>query len=451
MKSRLTLHVIILISLINGAALNAQAPALPAGLGAAPPPSPSSPSSLPAVLDNLVGFAEFRLGTRLQNDDDHDTMSIGEARLQLETQQDIGPVRITAVGDLLYDHEYNHLGIDLEDGEGMLDLRELNALFTPVHFMDVKVGRQILTWGTGDLVFINDLFPKDWKSFFIGRDDEYLKAPSDAVKISLYGDALPNLDIVYTPRFDSDRFVDGSRLSFWNLNQQQRTGEDDILDVEKPENWIDDDEIALRLFKNVNGYELAAYAYRGFWKSPAGSDPNTGEYTFPQLNVYGASVRGMVAGGIGYAETGWYESTDDPDGDDPLIANSELRFLLGYERELAKNLTATFQYYLVQMLDHDEYTDNLPAGIQPDNDEWNHTFTLRLTQTLLQQNLTLSCFTRYSITENDAYFRPKAHYKVSDDLAVEIGGNLFTGRDEYTFLEQFARNNNAYIAVRHSF
>ncbi len=62
----------------------------------------------------------------------------------------------------------------------------------------ITLGRQILTWGTGDLVFINDLFPKDWVSFFIGRDVEYLKAPSDALKVSAFS-SWANLDLVYTP------------------------------------------------------------------------------------------------------------------------------------------------------------------------------------------------------------------------------------------------------------
>ena len=46
----------------------------------------------------------------------------------------------------------------------------------------------MLTWGTGDLLFINDLFPKNWKSLAIGRDDEYLKDPSGAVKASFFHD-----------------------------------------------------------------------------------------------------------------------------------------------------------------------------------------------------------------------------------------------------------------------
>ncbi len=76
--------------------------------------------------------------------------------------------------------------MDLDSGDGAFDLREASLVFSPSADTDVKVGRQILTWGTGDLVFINDLFPKDWVSFFIGRDVEYLKAPSDALKVSAF-------------------------------------------------------------------------------------------------------------------------------------------------------------------------------------------------------------------------------------------------------------------------
>ena len=34
----------------------------------------------------------------------------------------------------------------------------------------------------------NILFPKDWQSFFSGRDDEYLKAPSDSLRFTYYFD-----------------------------------------------------------------------------------------------------------------------------------------------------------------------------------------------------------------------------------------------------------------------
>ena len=48
------------------------------------------------------------------------------------------------------------------------------------------------------MVFANDLFPKDWKSFFIGRDDEYLKPPSTTVKLGILTGS-GDLNAIVTP------------------------------------------------------------------------------------------------------------------------------------------------------------------------------------------------------------------------------------------------------------
>ncbi|MFO7820862.1 MAG: hypothetical protein R6V56_02215 [Lentisphaeria bacterium] len=440
----------------------AQAPELPSGLNSgsttgdsnqtAKPEIPPEQGRLLHVLtsNELTGFAEARVGTRTQPDPYHDDMSVGELRLQVDASRPIGTAYINLKADLLYDYEYKEHDIDLEEGQGWLDLREANILFTPLHFMDIKAGRQVLTWGTGDLIFINDLFPKDWNSFFIGRDDEYLKAPSDAVKVSVFAEQLPSLDLIYTPRFDSDRYVDGSRLSFYNSLAGSKVGEDNVVDVDKLEDWFADHEIAARLYKNVAGYELAAYYYRGFWKSPAGINPATQEFTFPKLSVYGASARGTIFNGIGHLETGYYRSRDDEGGANPFADNSEIRLLVGYEQELGTNLTGTFQYYVEHMMDHDEYLDSLSSAT-PARDEARHTVTMRLRKELFQDDLILSIFTRYSLTDNDAYLRPKINYTVNDNLEVELGGNIFMGHDESTFLAQFEKNTSVHAAIRYNY
>ncbi len=123
-------------------------------------------------------------------------------------------------------------------------------------------------------------------------------------------------------------------------------GRDAIIRVEEPETWFTDDELALRLYRNIAGWEGALYGYRGYWKSPAGDDPAAGKATFPRLGVYGGSLRGTAAGGIGNLEFGFYDSEEDRSGSDPLVRNSELRFLAGYEREIAAEFTAGVQYYL---------------------------------------------------------------------------------------------------------
>jgi hypothetical protein len=386
------------------------------------------------------GFYEARVGTRVLDDPYEDDLSLAEARYQFDllAARDWGDLKIK--GDFLGDVVEQQLD---------LDLREANVFTRPTDFLDLKVGRQILTWGTGDLIFINDLFPKDYISFFIGRNVEYLKAPSDAVKVSLFSDGA-NLDVVYTPEFDPDRYLTGERLSYWNPVLGRRAGENDVLHVEKRRAFFAEDETALRLYRTIHNYELALYGYWGYWKSPAGFNPALTKAIFPELYVYGASARGTVGKGIGNVEIGYYDSVDDPDGDNPLLNNSEMRYLVGYTQELAPDFTAGVQYYVEQMLDYDSYRASLFPG-RPARDEFRHVVTLRLTQLLMNQNLTLSFFAFYSPSDHDAYLRPVVDYKASDNLSVEVGSNIFFGNEPYTFFNQFHYDTNIYTGVRYSF
>ncbi len=386
------------------------------------------------------GFYEVRSGYRLQNDPQEKDMSIMEARYQFDlfSMRDWGDIKVK--GDLYGD------GVE---EKGVFDLREANVFARPTDTVDVKLGRQVLTWGTGDLIFINDLFPKDWQSFFVGRDVEYLKAPSDAAKVSLFMD-WANLDIAYTPEFDSDRFISGERISYWNPVLGGPAGENNTLSTERRREFFEEDELALRLYRNIKNYELALYGYWGYWKSPGGFNPTMTAAVFPELYVYGASLRGTVGKGIGNIEMGYYDSTDDRSGDDPRINNSEMRYLVGYKQEIGRDLTAGVQYYIEQMLDYDAYEDNQPTGMAK-RDEFRHLTTLRLTKLLMNQNLNLSLFTYYSPSDEDVYLRPIANYKASDNLSVEVGANFFCGDEPYTFFGQFEDNTNAYLAVRYSF
>lgn len=411
--------------------------------------SPAIATALEMSGISLHGFLDSRYGQRLQADPVQEDETLAELRLNLDLSHDGEQVSTQIKFDLYRDDVISQADQNLETGRGWLDLREANLLFSPHDLIDLKIGRQILTWGTGDLLFINDLFPKDWQSFFIGRDETYLKAPSDAVMVSLFP-SWGNLDIVYTPRFDADRYLRGERISYWNPGLGRRAGENDPFRVARPNAWLDDDEWAVRLSRTVGSYELALYGYDGFWKSPAGFDPVALRATFPPLRVAGASLRGGVGPGVGQVELGYYDSRADRGGDDPNIPNSEWRLLLGYEQEIVRNLTLAVQYYLEQMQHHDRYLDSLPAT-DTARDRGRQVVTTRLTWQLMNQNLSLSLFNFYSPTDNDGYLRPSVQYKLTDAWRLLAGANLFWGRADHTFFGQFDNNSNVYAGARYSF
>jgi hypothetical protein len=269
------------------------------------------------------------------------------------------------------------------------------------------------------------------------------------VKGSVYSD-YANLNIVYTPQFDPDNYVSGARLSYYNSLSGDLAGRDAVIDADAPDRWFTDDEIALRLYKTLSGIEFALYGYNGFWKVPVEFDPAAMNLTFPKLAVAGASARGNIASGIGNVELGYYYSRDDAGGKDPLVANSEFRFLAGYEQEIATELMMGLQYYLEWLQDYDHYEDSLPPGSEK-RDEYRHVLTVRLTQLLLNQNLELSLFNYFSPSDVDGYTRAFVQYKFDDYWYGEVGGNFFYGKDDYTFFGQFEDNSNIYVALRWSF
>ncbi len=381
---------------------------------------------------DMSGFIDARYGVGVHDNPIVGSHTLGELRSQLSAVWYHDLFTLTARSDFLYDDVVADRGdIDLERGEGFVDLRELNLLFTPLSWADVKVGRQILTWGTGDLLFINDLFPKDWKSFFAGRDDEYLKAPSDALFVSFFP-SVANIDVAYTPRFDADRYIDGERFSYWG--GMGLTGEPVLAD--RPDAWGEEGEVAIRLSRMVAGWTYALYGYDGFWKSPQGFDQATGRNTFPALSVYGASARGALSGGIGSLEVGYYDSREDRDGADPFVPDCEVRLLAGYEHEIVRNLTGAAQYYLEHA---------------PDEDENRHLLTVRLTQMLMNQNLILGLFAYWSPSDDDGYLRPRIEYKLSDNWKIEARGNIFVGKEPDSFFGQFEDGSNVALATRYSF
>lgn len=385
----------------------------------------------------------MRAGMRLQEDPNQKDISLGEIRLHNEISKNIGvnnfKLSVDLLGDMASD---NPTDTNLRKGTGLVDLRELNYSTTPFSFMDIKIGRQILTWGTGDLIFINDLFPKDWQAFFIGRDLTYLKAPSDAIKTSFYTPYI-NINIVYTPLFNEDRHIDGSKNSYYSPLYRKQVGRKTSFDKEENEKG----ELAVRLEKKIKSYEYALYGYRGFWKSPMGFTSN-GKYYNPELNVYGASIRGPLWGGVFNTEIGYYDSAEDKDGTSPVVPNDEFRALVGYEHELMKDTTGSIQYYVEHMMDYDKYLSTL-GGVK--RDESRHMVTAKVRRDMLKQTLALTAMVFYSPTDQDGHGRLNLDYKLTDDTKVFAGSNIFFGKEPTTFWGQFENNTNVFAGVTINF
>jgi hypothetical protein len=383
-----------------------------------------------------VGFLEWAEGHRLSSDalfSDQRVMSEGRWHQEFD------------YSDADLDFKWAH-DVWLDDVTGGLnfDLRELNFRFSLFGQTDVVLGRQISTWGTGDLLFINDQFPKDWQSFFAGRDDNYLKAPADAMRITSYFKAV-NIDWVITPTAEPDRFINGERFSLFFPLAGSQVGGREVINPRNPSQ----PEYAVRLFKNINGHQLALYGYHGIDKSPTGINA-LGQAYFPRKNVWGASWQATVGAGLMNIELGRHVALDDPDGIKPLVPNGQWRVLLGYERELIKKLNWGTQFYLEKTTDHDRL---LAQSLTPDFEPREHrqVWTNRFTYRAMQDKLTWSLFVFYSPSDDDSYWRPSVNYRHNDQWQFTLGGQVFSGQQAHTFFGQFEDASSLYTRIRFQF
>jgi len=384
------------------------------------------------------GFVQANYSLRLADpapDDPAGDFLLGDQRLQLDLSRSSGGVSFATKVDLFH---------DAVDGEAELDVREAHVTFGGDSY-DVTLGRQVLTWGVGDLVFINDVFTKDWTALIAGQPLQYLKVGSDAVNTNLYLGPV-SVQIVAVPFFEPDVLPRGDRLVGY-------TPFPGLPVVEAAhDRTVENTEVAARVYGYLGGFDVGAYAYRGFWGSPPGMRPDDARVTwfYPELAVYGGSVQGGFAAGVLSGEVGYYDSLEDPGGRDPSIENSQARGLVGYQQAFGSDLTIGGQYYAERMLDHGAYLATLPAGF-PVRARTRHNLTARVTRTFNYQASQVSIFAWISPSDEDFYLNPELRHGVADEAWVAIGANFFGGAEPHTFFGQFDRNDNLYATVRYTF
>jgi len=357
-----------------------------------------------------------------------------EERAQLKLDATGGAWRLLAKGDFAYDH--------LGRGERS-ELREGYADYTADNW-DLRVGRQVMTWGLGDLVFVNDVFPKDHEALFAGRPLEYLKRGVDVVKLGVYP-GFASFELVAAPSFRESRVPDSRRFHVFDPMPAVTNRE-----TAKP----DRSEAGLRIYRDIAGYDAALYLYRGFHRTPSmrpdsAAAPTRITFFYPELSVYGASVSGRVGDGVVGLEGAYYDSRQDRGGSDFTVPNSQTRLLASYQIQPLEDLSLSLQYYAEHMDDYAAYRAALPAGF-PAEKRWSHTVTARATQLFRHQTLRLSAFVLRNTSNGDYFVNPELRYSFTDKVWGAIGANLFGGKPSGQF-GQLSPDDNAYLQVRYEF
>jgi hypothetical protein len=398
------------------------------------------PATALAFDYSLHGYVQgnYSLNTAGDNPDGKD-FKWAEERAQVKFEATADPFHLFIKGDAFHDDAVGHTGLELREGY---------ADYTAKAW-DARVGRQVVTWGVGDLLFINDVFPKDYEAFFSGRPMEYLKMGVDSAKVGLYP-GFVSVELIAIPSFEPNNYPDPNR--FWLYDPMPGITNRGVQDPY--ENW-GYAEIALRIYRDVAGFDTSLYFYRGYSRQPAmmlndSMAPTRISLVYPELSVYGASLQGRALDGVLSLETGYYDSRQDRTGTDPMIPNSQIRFLLGYQRQLWEDCTVGVQYYGEYMEDHAAYAQNLPAGF-PNDKRFHQLSTVRLMQFLMHQTLRLSLFAFYGLSDGDYLVNPEVKYSITDSVWIALGATVFGGGRHWSQFGQFAEDDNVYVQLRYEY
>jgi hypothetical protein len=301
-----------------------------------------------------------------------------------------------------------------------------------------KLGRQVLTWGVSDFLFVNDIFPKDYDAFFTGAGFDRFKQPVDAVKLSArVGDS--DFEAVLA-RSQGDAAPRPERFAAAAATRA-------ALPADTADDRVD---LALRSATHVGGWDLAAYiaSYRSrerrYFVGNAGL-----EYDRPRQAHLGVSMAGNAASGLVWFEAAWRQAQDDrAQVVDRYFVSSALKAVAGYSREVGADVTATAQLQLETPTRRSSYLAALGAGIKPSPR------TLSMVHLRLQgrwMNQTLGAGAQlFAGSEGDTHLNPFVNWSPADGWTLEGGAHVFAGKPETRF-GALKDDSNVYVLGRYSF
>ena len=358
----------------------------------------------------LNGFVDSYHALQLQSP--HKIMS-SRTRLRLEMRADYGEASLFSSVNLAY----NSL---IKEQSGAF-LREAYFDYAG-KYLEVKAGRQIVTWGVADGLRITDLIsPMDYTEF-MANDYDDIRVPVNAINLKYPGESF-SAELVFVPVPEYFVMPSGEDNP-WSMPVPEGVS----MDLSgTPEKHIKNSEVGTRLRFFLENLDFSLTALRTFNKSPvtiADYDPETksvviqgiykpmyvlgGDFSIPVSEFV---VRGEMAGYFG----------------EPIALNDSRRYrlrktfnvLLGLDWYAGDNWTFMVQYMHKVIMDYRK-----ELGM----DQNTSMVTARISKEVLNNTLKLSVYGMFDIDNVSFYIRPAADYLLNDQITLSLGADILGGR-----------------------
>ncbi|MCB8964767.1 MAG: hypothetical protein H6536_06995 [Bacteroidales bacterium] len=313
---------------------------------------------------------------------------------------------------------------------------------------DLKVGRQIVTWGVADGLRITDLVsPMDY-SEFLAQDYDDIRIPENGVRVKYLHSSF-NLEGVFIPipEFFQLPVDDVNPWSVMRSVPMPYTLNMDGV----PEKKLSNSEFGGRLLVFLSGVDFSISMLRSWNKIPVinktmsvNMDSVYMQAHYGRMDMLGADLSVPVGEFVMRAEGAVYldelQAMVMPVALNATLAKNSFNGLLGIDWYPGNDWTIMLQYSHKYIQNYDERIQaKQNAGLG----------TLNISKKLLQTTLALSSFTYYDVTYNGFYNRTSADYALTDQIHLMGGYDWFSG-DKGSFA-MYKNNSEYWVKAKFSF
>ncbi len=383
-------------------------------------------------------------------------------RLNLNYQQNSlirGFFSIDLLEDITPDTEINQ---GYEEEETDVEIHEAYLTIDTNRF-DLRIGKQIIRWGTGDEINPTDLInPEDIDEYFV-LDKEDRKIGILMVDTLFYSD-IASLELVFIPRYKSAKLPPG--YSIWQDTGQKEfiasldKGEIVIDDAKKPDAKFKNSEAGGRIFGTCLGADFSlSYLYvhtdfpvykKNYIDMSTGTSIVHMSPFYYRYHMFGTAFARIVEYGTIRFECAYLKgkqyaldmgSTEFIKDRDGISKYDEWQAVLGIDYLFGENLYINMQYYRTEILNYDQSIakEKIDDG-----------FTIEINKLFFDDDLKIDIEAFYHLPGKSVMIHPYVEYKIIEGLLLNLGYYAFLGKKD-TLLGQFRDNDLIVIRLKYSF
>ncbi|AZO95983.1 DUF1302 family protein [Halocella sp. SP3-1] len=323
----------------------------------------------------------------------------------------------------------------IEDDELEVEIHEAYLEYTRP-LWDVKIGRQIYSWGKADGVRITDvLSPCDY-SEYITRDFDEIRIPVDSVKYR-YLFPMADLELVWIPTFTEPVYPEDEDNPWYVSRQDNIT----INPAEEVEDELGNSELAARLSFYLNGIDFS-FSTAYLWDDEAVYHKTGTTFTpeYHRLRFYGLDLSKPVNDFVIRFESAYYQGKYFSADSYGLLERDYVHSLAGLDWYPGNNWTVTTQYINKHIFDYED---------EIEEDESQDTLTLSISKKLFREVLEVKNMVYYEPDEQDGFNRISIDYAVNDNFHFLTGIDYFFGNEgEFA---NYDDNDSLWVKVKYDF